>query len=475
MVVGDEPPVTKATMGSNAVHVSVRYDARTNTVLALGALDNLVKGASGQARAVRQPRARPARDLRASARSGSCHEGAIVSVTAAKGFEAGGLASGIKPSGAPDLALVATVDHRPVTAAGVFTTNLVVAAPVQVSRRHLADARAAAVVLNSGNANAATGERASATPSGCASSPRPASGACRATCSSAPPASSGSPCRWTRSSPGSPKLTGMLRAEAEGGHAADAILTTDTVRKETVQHAELAPGVTATIGGMAKGAAMLSPAMATMLAVITTDAAVDGGALRGMLDAAVTDSFNALLVDGSRSTNDTVLVLANGAIGNEPLTRSGRGSQEFADALAVACADLAHQMAADAEGATKLARITVRGARSYAEARTAARAVAGSQLVQCSLYGCDPYWGRVLSELGASGARFDPDQAEISYQGVQVCRNGFVTPHDIDALAQLMQQRDIEIECDLHAGPGTASVLFTDLTHAYVDENMGTS
>jgi glutamate N-acetyltransferase / amino-acid N-acetyltransferase len=399
-----------------------------------------------------------------------------VSVTAAQGFEAGGLASGIKPSGAPDLALVATVDHRPVTAAGVFTSNIVVAAPVQVSRRHLVDARAAAVVLNSGNANAATGDvgkrdalrmcELAAAGLGCL--PRDV-----LVCSTG---LIGIPMPMDPVESGIPKLTGMLSSGADGGtHAADAILTTDTVRKETVQRAEVAPGLTATIGGMAKGAAMLSPAMATMLAVITTDAAVDGAALRGMLDAAVTDSFNSLLVDGSRSTNDTVLVLANGAIGNEPLTRSGRGSQEFADALAAACADLAHQMAADAEGATKLARITVRGARSYVEARTAARAVAGSQLVQCSLYGCDPYWGRVLSELGASGARFDPDQAEISYQGVQVCRNGFVTPHDIDALAQLMQQRDIEIECDLHAGPGTASVLFTDLTHAYVDENMGTS
>jgi len=399
-----------------------------------------------------------------------------VSVTAAAGFEAAGIASGIKPSGAPDLALVATVDHRPVTAAGVFTSNIVAAAPVQVSRRHLADAQAAAVVLNSGNANAATGDAgmrdalrmAELTAAGLGCLPRDV-----LVCSTG---LIGIPMPMDAVEAGIPKLTGMLSADEEGGaSAAAAILTTDTVRKETVQRADITRGVTATVGGMAKGAAMLSPAMATMLAVITTDAAVDGGALRSMLDAAVTDSFNALLVDGSRSTNDTVLVLANGALGNEPITRTGPGARAFTEALTAACADLAHQMAADAEGATKLARITVRGARSYAEARTAARAVAGSQLVQCSLYGCDPYWGRVLSELGASGARFDPDQVEISYQGVQVCRNGFVAPHDIDALALLMQQRDIEIDCDLRAGSGTATVLFTDLTHAYVDENMGTS
>ena len=176
-----------------------------------------------------------------------------------------------------------------------------------------------------------------------------------------------------------------------------------------MQRADITRSVTVTIGGMAKGAAMLSPAMATMLAVITTDAAVDGGALRSMLDAAVTDSFNALLVDGSRSTNDTVLVLANGALGNEPITRTGPGARAFAEALAAACADLAHQMAADAEGATKLARVTVQ-ARGPMPRRAPPRAVAGSQLVQCSLYGCDPDWARVLSELGpaAGGLRSRP-------------------------------------------------------------------
>ena len=132
-------------------------------------------------------------------------------------------------------------------------------------------------------------------------------------------------------------------------------------------------------------------------------------------------------------------------------------------------------MAADAEGATKLATIVVRGARSEAEARTAARAVARSQLVQCSLYGNDPYWGRVLSELGASGARFDPERVEVAYQGVLVCRDGIAAPHDAAALAQLMLAQDIAIDCDLHAGTGEATVTFTDLTHAYVDENMGTS
>jgi glutamate N-acetyltransferase/amino-acid N-acetyltransferase len=399
-----------------------------------------------------------------------------MSVTAATGFVAGGLACGIKPSGAPDLAIVATSDHVAVTATGVFTSNLVAAAPVQISRAHLHDDRAAAVVLNSGNANAATGEAgrrdamrmAELTAAGLGCSARDV-----LVCSTG---LIGIPMTMAPVEAGIPKLVPILTADAAGGTAAaDAILTTDTVRKETVQRVDLGREGVATIGGMAKGAAMLSPAMATMLAVLTTDAAVDPSTLRTLLSRAVSDSFNSLIVDDCTSTNDTVLLLANGALGNEPITRSGRAYDAFGDALAAACADLAHQMAADAEGATKLATIVVRGARSTAEARTAARAVARSQLVQCSLYGSDPYWGRVLSEMGASGARFDPERVEISYQGVVVCRDGIAAPHDAIAVAALMAAKEISIECDLRAGSGEATVTFTDLTHAYVDENMGTS
>ncbi len=276
---------------------------------------------------------------------------------------------------------------------------------------------------------------------------------------------------------GIPSLGARLAADAAGGSAAaDAILTTDTVRKETVQHADLG-GVTATVGGMAKGAAMLAPAMATMLAVLTTDAAVEPAALQRLLARAVDDSFNSLVVDGCRSTNDTVLVLANGLAGNPTITarRRSRVRTRSVDALAAACADLAHQMAADAEGATKLARLVVRGARSRAEAQLAARAVASSQLVQCSLYGKDPYWGRIISELGVSGAVFDPEQVTIAYDGIVVCEQGIAAPHDVEAVTKVMDQRDLEITCDLHTGNGEATMLFTDLTHAYVDENMGTS
>jgi glutamate N-acetyltransferase/amino-acid N-acetyltransferase len=399
-----------------------------------------------------------------------------VSVTVVPGFAAGGFASGIKGSGAPDLALVATSGGAPVAAAGVFTTNLVAAAPVQISRRHLADGHAAAAILSSGNANAATGEQGRTDALRMCELTARAIGCATTDVLVGQTGLIGIPMPMDPVESGIPKLGARLTADAAGGvAAADAMLTTDTVRKETVQHADLG-GVTATVGGMAKGAAMLAPAMATMLAVLTTDAAVEPGALRRLLERAVDESFNSLVVDGCRSTNDTVLVLANGLAANPTITLDeGPAFHALGDALAAACADLAHQMAADAEGATKLARLVVRGARSRAEAQLAARAVASSQLVQCSLYGKDPYWGRIISELGVSGAVFDPEQVTISYSGIVVCEHGIAAAHDADAVAKVMDQRDLDITCDLHNGGGEAVMLFTDLTHAYVDENMGTS
>ncbi|MET0628824.1 MAG: bifunctional glutamate N-acetyltransferase/amino-acid acetyltransferase ArgJ [Acidimicrobiia bacterium] len=415
-------------------------------------------------------------------------------ITSVPGFVAGGLASGIKSSGAPDLSMVATTDHRPVAAAGVFTTNLVAAAPVQVSRRHLVDGHAAAVVLNSGNANAATGDAGRAD----------ALRMCELTAASLGCATTdvlvcqtgliGIPMPMAPVEAGIPLLGAQLSADAAGGlAAADAMLTTDTIRKQTLVELDLPPlpfshgggspfshgggsPVTITVGGMAKGAAMLAPAMATMLAVLTTDVAVEPDALQVLLQGAVAGSFNALVVDACTSTNDTVLVLANGAAGNETITRdSGPAFHLLGEALTAACKDLAHQMAADAEGATKLVALTVRGARTAADAQRAARTVASSQLVQCSLYGQDPYWGRVLSELGVSGAWFDPERVDIAYQGITVCRDGIACEHDAAALAERMAERDIEIVCDLRTGHGETTMLFTDLTHAYVDENMGTS
>jgi glutamate N-acetyltransferase/amino-acid N-acetyltransferase len=229
---------------------------------------------------------------------------------------------------------------------------------------------------------------------------------------------------------------------------------------------------------MAKGAAMLAPAMATMLAVITTDAAVQPRVLHQLLEDAVDESFNQLLIDGSTSTNDTVLLLASGAAGNPAIgsLRSHRADHHaLRDAVASVCTELALQMARDAEGATKQVHVVVRGALSSADARQAARAVAGSQLVQCSLNGADPYWGRVISELGASGVPLAPDSIDIAYNDVVVCRDSVAAAHDAEALGAVMAGRDIEIRCDLKLGMGEATVLTTDLSHAYIDENRRTS
>ena len=399
-----------------------------------------------------------------------------MSVTAAGGFVAGGGAIGIKDGNRPDLAIVATADRIAVPAAAVFTTNLACAAPVQVSRLHLADGHAAAVVLSSGNANAATGEQGR----------RDARRMCELTGESLGIAPDdvvvcstgliGIPLNMDPIEKGIPLVAQTLRAARDGAAAAaEAMLTTDTVSKEALS--TFAQGSTrATVGGMAKGAAMLSPAMATMLAVLTTDARVDPTALRRALADAVGSSFDRLCVDGCRSTNDTVAVLASGAAGGTLIDGASRNDvRALTDSMAEVCASLAEQMARDAEGATKFVRIVVTGARSDADAVIAARAIAASQLVQCSIYGGDPYWGRVLSEIGASGAFCDPERVDIDYGGVAVCRDGIACAHDTDALAAVMAAPDLTVRSELNLGHGEATVLTTDLSPAYIAENMRTS
>jgi glutamate N-acetyltransferase/amino-acid N-acetyltransferase len=263
-----------------------------------------------------------------------------------------------------------------------------------------------------------------------------------------------------------PLLEGRKGTEDAARRAAEAILTTDTRAKETM----IGQGWL-TVGGFAKGAAMLAPNLATMLAVLTTDATVTGEELAEALQAAVAGTFNALSIDGCTSTNDTVIVLASGKVGKPP-----KGA--FADALGLACEDLAAQMADDAEGATKVATIRVTGAASGDDARRAARKVAESQLVQCSLHGADPYWGRIVSELGSSGAAFDADKVSIAYGGVVVCRGGVAAGHDQADAAKVkshLEGRMVEVAADLGLGDGEATFLTTDLSPAYIAENMRTS
>ncbi|MEY2463431.1 MAG: glutamate N-acetyltransferase / amino-acid N-acetyltransferase [Acidimicrobiaceae bacterium] len=389
-----------------------------------------------------------------------------MSVTAAKGFRAAGVHCGIKASGAPDLALVVTADGRPVNAAGVFTQNLACAGPVRVSQHHLVatSGRAAAVVLNSGNANCATGTDVKVAETMC-SLTADAIGAHTQDVLVCSTGLIGIPLDPSVFTDGIPAAAEQLDASSAGGAAAArAIMTTDTVDKQVVVE-----GDGWVIGGMAKGAAMLAPNMATMLAVLTTDAAVEPADLHRALAAAVKASFNRIVVDGCTSTNDTVLVLASGAAG-PPADR-----HRFEDALASACGSLARQMAADAEGHTKVVTIEVTGAASAAEADRAARKLATSLLVKCSFYGNDPYWGRVLSELGVAGVAVDTDSVTIAYGGHIVSRGLAPAPHDEAAVRAVVEAPELTLTCDLRAGRASAWVLTNDLTHAYIDENMGTS
>ncbi len=391
-----------------------------------------------------------------------------MSVTAAKGFVAGGGASGIKPNDAPDLAIVATADGQPVVAAAVFTTNLAAAAPVQVSRAHLAatGGRAAAVVLNSGNANAATGADGRATSQGACDLVAQALG-CEAddvlVCSTG---LIGIPLPLDTFTTGVPAVAATLAGTPEAGEAAaEAIMTTDTQRKESV-----VVGSGVTVGGMAKGAAMLSPNMATMLAVVTTDAVITPEALQYQLARAMDESFHRITVDGCTSTNDTVIALASGKADSGTDDASVVG-----ELLTRVCFDLAEQMVEDAEGATKVVRVRVVGAASDDDAAEACRRIAEAQLTKCSWYGEDPYWGRVVSEAASAGAAFDVDKVSVAYDDIVVADNGVAVAHDAEAVTKHMRGRRIELKVDLKLGQGSWWLLTNDLTHGYVDENMGTS
>ncbi|MBV9593636.1 MAG: bifunctional glutamate N-acetyltransferase/amino-acid acetyltransferase ArgJ [Actinobacteria bacterium] len=382
-----------------------------------------------------------------------------MSVTAAAGFQAAGVAAGIKAAGGRDLALI--VNDGPSDAvAAVFTANRVKAAPVLWSEQVVASGRARAVVLNSGGANACTG------PAGFQDTHRTAEHAGAALGISAGEVVVCSTGLIGDRLPMPAVLGGIdqaraaLRADA-GAEAADAIRTTDTVSKQA--HVS---GAGWTVGGMAKGAGMLAPSLATMLCVLTTDAVVGPGLLEEALRAATRVSFDRLDADGCMSTNDTVVLLASGASGVEP------DPIFFADAVRDVCLDLSAQLLADAEGATKLVAIEVVGAADEADAVEVGRSIARNNLLKCALFGNDPNWGRVLAAIGTTRAAFDPDQLDVAINGVQVCRAG--AAGDDRSLVDLTG-RDISIVADLHAGRSAATIWTNDLSHAYVEENSAYS
>ncbi len=382
-----------------------------------------------------------------------------MSVTAAKGFRAAGVTAGLKASGTPDLALV--VNDGTGAAAAVFTTNRVQAAPVRLSRAVVANGTVRAVVLNSGGANACTGAPGYADAVATAEAVAKEVGCDPGEVAVASTGLIGVRLDLATLLPG---VTNAATALHEGGGdaAARAIMTTDSVPKQAVR---TVAGVT--IGGMAKGAGMLAPALATMLAVVTTDADLAADQLDVALREACRTTFDRIDSDGCMSTNDSVFLLASGAAGPVDV-------DAFTRALTEVCADLAAQLIDDAEGASKRIAVQVTGAATEAAAAEAARAVARSALLKCAVHGEDPNWGRVLAALGTSAAEFDPEAVDIAINGVTVCENGCAAG-DPDRARAAMQPREVVIAIDLHAGAAAATVLTTDLTAAYVHENSAYS
>ena len=382
-----------------------------------------------------------------------------MSVTAPLGFRAAGVAAGLKASGDRDVAVVIN-DGPSRAAAAVFTTNRVHAAPVKWSRQVVSGGRVRAVVLNSGGANACTG------PAGFQDTHATAERLGAALDDSAGEIVVCSTGLIGERLPMDKLLPAVDAAVAEadrsgGMRAADAIRTTDTVVKIAFRRPD---GYS--IGGMAKGAGMIAPALATMLVVLTTDADLSAQELDAALRSATAVTFDRLDSDGCMSTNDTVLLMASGASGVKP------DHKEFTRALTDVCADLARQLQRDAEGASKYVTIEVVGAASEADAVTVGRSVARSNLLKCALAGADPNWGRVLSAVGTTDAVFDPDRLNVAMNGVWVCRAG--APGDDRSKVDL-KGKDITITVDLSAGPHSAVILTTDLTEAYVHENSAYS
>ncbi|MEU2243362.1 bifunctional glutamate N-acetyltransferase/amino-acid acetyltransferase ArgJ [Streptomyces sp. NPDC018338] len=387
-----------------------------------------------------------------------------MSVTAAKGFTAAGIAAGIKQNGNPDLALVVNTGPRR-AAAGVFTSNRVKAAPVLWSQRVLADGELTAVVLNSGGANACTG------PQGFQDTHATAEKVAEVLSAKGPEVGAGDVAvastgligillPMDKLLPGVEKAAGEL-SEHGGEKAAIAIKTTDTVHKTAV--------VTKggwTVGGMAKGAGMLAPGLATMLVVLTTDADVDAKGLDDALRGATRVTFDRVDSDGCMSTNDTVLLLASGASGVTP------AQDEFTEAVRAVCDDLARQLIGDAEGASKDIRIEVINAATEDDAVEVGRSIARNNLLKCAIHGEDPNWGRVLSAIGTTRAAFDPDRLNVAINGVWVCKNGSVGE---DRELVDMRYREVAITADLAAGSESAVIWANDLTADYVHENSAYS
>ena len=385
-----------------------------------------------------------------------------------KGFKAAGIAAGLKKKNRKDLALV--YSESAAVMAGTFTTNQVKAASVKLCRKRLKGPGGRAIVINSGNANACTGapgmldaERMAQVTSECL-------GVKENTVFVCPTGRIGVRLPMETIEKGIRTAAAHLSKEG-GADAAEAIMTTDTKIKHCTVRFQV-DGKQAVLTAMAKGAGMIEPNMATMLAFLMTDAAVEQEALQEGLGEAVAQSFNRITVDGDRSTNDTVLFMANGQAGNRPLRRSHPDWNVFAKAVQAVTTNLALKMVADGEGATKLVTVRVCGARNDADADLAARAVANSLLVKTSWAGDYPNWGRIMDALGYSRARVDEERVDIQYDDLPAAVHGVAAPTPLDDLKRIQRQKAFTIQINLHLGSGEAVVYSCDCTEEYVRINM---
>ena len=383
-------------------------------------------------------------------------------VTAPRGFRAAGLAAGIKVAGKKDMALI--VSDEPATVAATFTRNQVRAAPVKLDMQHVKTGKACAIIVNSGNANACTGKIGMVHARAMTTAVARRIG-CRETgvlvCSTG---RIGVLLPIVKVEAGIKKLLGILSPRG-GPAAAEAIMTTDTFAKQVAVRVK-AGGKTIHIGGIAKGAGMIQPNMATMLCFLTTDAEVPRAALQRALTTAVNQSFNRISVDGDMSTNDTVILLANGTAGKIPPAR-------FQEALNFVCLELAKMIVDDGEGVTKFVTINVTGARNDRDAEMAARAVANSVLVKTSWCGGDPNWGRIMDALGYSRAKITEELVDIAYDGLPAVRRGLATRTPMNRLRKIVAKPTFTIDINLNLGRGRCTVHTCDLTEEYVTLNKG--
>ncbi|MET4619400.1 glutamate N-acetyltransferase/amino-acid N-acetyltransferase [Arthrobacter sp. 2762] len=387
-----------------------------------------------------------------------------MTITAPKGFRASGIKAGIKASGNPDLALVVN-DGPQKSAAAVFTSNRVAAAPVHWSRQVVSDGRVDAVILNSGGANACTGPQGFQNTHATAEKVAEVLGVSASDVVVCSTGLIGEQLPMDKILPGVEAAFGELSADG-GSAAATAIMTTDSVSKEAVFSGTDAEGNQFTVGGIAKGAGMLAPGLATMLVVLTTDAEVPADELDVVLRDATRVTFDRADSDGCMSTNDTVVLLASGA--SEALP----SAEQLSEAITKVCAELARKLIGDAEGASHDIAIRTFNAASERDAEIVSRAVARSNLFKAAIFGKDPNWGRVLSAVGTTDAVFEADQLNVSMNGVQICRNGSIGE---DRNLVDLEPREVLVDIDLQAGDAEATIWTNDLTHDYVHENSAYS